>query len=54
MCPSPKPFSGILSWQRASHDYEGLRDTIRGVFVPFDEALQRLYALVEEVNIPEQ
>ncbi len=40
--------------ERASHDYEQLRDTVRGDFVPFDEALQRLYDLVEELDIPEE
>ena len=40
--------------ERASHDYERLRDTVRGDFVPFDEALQRLYDLVEELDIPEE
>ena len=40
--------------ERASHGYDELRDTIRGDFVPFDEALQRLQDLVAELDIPEE
>ncbi len=39
--------------QRASYGYEGLRETVRGDFVPFDEALRLLHGLVEELEIPE-
>ncbi len=40
--------------ERASYGYEELRETVRGDFVPFDEALQRLHGLVEELDIPEE
>ncbi len=39
---------------RASYGYEGLRETVRGDFVPFNETLQRLHGLVEELDIPEE
>lgn len=40
--------------QRAGRGYEGLRDTVRGEFVPFDEALGLLNDLVERLEIPEE
>jgi hypothetical protein len=32
--------------------YEELRDTVRGDFIAFDEALEFLYEAVEELEIP--
>ena len=32
--------------------YEELRDTVRGDFIAFDEALELLYEAVEELAIP--
>jgi predicted nucleotidyltransferase component of viral defense system len=40
--------------ERAHYGYEELRDTVRGDFVPFDEALRSLHGLVEELDIPEE
>jgi hypothetical protein len=40
--------------QRANYGYEELRETVRGDFVPFDEALQLLFRLVEQLEIPEE
>lgn len=37
--------------ERASYGYEELQETVRKDFVPFDEALQRLYNFVEELEI---
>jgi len=33
---------------------QALRDTVRGDFIPFDEALGLLYLLAEELHIPEE
>jgi len=38
---------------RAQRDYDALRETARNVFVPYDEALRRLYALVDDLPIPD-
>lgn len=38
---------------RASAGYAELEQTTRAAFVPFDEALSMLYALVDELDIPE-
>ena len=40
--------------ERAHYGYEGLRETVRGDFVPFDEALRSLHGLVEKLDIPEE
>ena len=40
--------------ERASYGYEELKETVRGEFVPFDEALQLLYGLVKQLKIPEE
>ena len=40
--------------ERASYGYADLKETVRGEFVPFDEALQLLYGLVEQLKIPEE
>jgi predicted nucleotidyltransferase component of viral defense system len=39
--------------ERSHYEYETLKETVRKDFVPFDEALERLYKLVEELEIPE-
>ena len=38
---------------RAGYGYEQLRDTVRENFVEFDEALELLYGLVDQLDIPE-
>ena len=39
---------------RAWQDYEGLQHTVRVGFIPFGEALDQLYNLVEKLDIPEE
>lgn len=39
---------------RAKQDYEDLQDTVRANFIPFSEALDQLYNLVEKLDIPEE
>jgi hypothetical protein len=34
--------------------YEELRDSVRGDFIPFDEALEFLQEAVEELDIPKE
>jgi Nucleotidyl transferase AbiEii toxin, Type IV TA system len=38
---------------RAAQDYAALQSTTRALFVPFEEALQELYALVQSLDIPD-
>jgi len=38
--------------ERSRHGYQELQDTVRQDFVPFDQALELLYALVDQLNIP--
>jgi hypothetical protein len=52
--PSQKRSPGSKFGREQPRSYEELRDTVRGDFVPFDEALQRLHGLVEELDIPEE
>ncbi|MGH2459003.1 MAG: nucleotidyl transferase AbiEii/AbiGii toxin family protein [Chloroflexota bacterium] len=40
--------------ERARQDYAELAGMTRVIFVPFDDALQALYALVEELDIPDE
>jgi hypothetical protein len=40
--------------ERAHYGYEEVRDTIRGDFISFDEALELLYGLVERLGITEE
>jgi predicted nucleotidyltransferase component of viral defense system len=40
--------------ERASRGYEELKNTVRGEYVPFDEALQLLHNFVERLGIPER
>ncbi len=48
-----KAASGIPQvWKRALRSYEELRDTIRGDCIPLYEALEFLYGLVEEFDVP--
>jgi predicted nucleotidyltransferase component of viral defense system len=39
---------------RARNDYHTLEDTVRGEFIPYEEALDRLYRFVDELEIPEE
>ncbi len=39
--------------RRAAQDYGALENTIRTKYVPFDEALQSLLALIDDLSIPE-
>ena len=48
-----KAASGIPSLEESQpRSYEELRDTVRGDFIAFDEALEFLYEAVEELAIP--
>ncbi len=38
--------------ERSRDDYEDLKDTIRGDFILFEEALGLLYGLIDELEIP--
>jgi len=51
-----KAASGIPSLLEASQlrSYEELRDSVRGDFIPFDEALEFLQEAVEELDIPKE
>lgn len=40
--------------ERASYGYDDLKDTVRANFVPFEEALELLYGLVSQLEIPEE
>lgn len=40
--------------ERARQDYENLQHTVRADFIPFSEALDLLYNLVEKLVIPEE
>lgn len=40
--------------RRAQVDYDALKSTTRVTFIPFDEALVALHALVEQLDVPEQ